>query len=182
MRLAEIRQIEETREGQMNVVHLIQEGAFYHAYDWSAWLLTKFSIGEAKNKPMVVTASKLKDEYINAFVGFPATSMGKYIPNDEIAEFKPVGDTQIDVVLNVDFGDATVEDIRKMVDEWKDSMPLKQGKKKEREDREVSKESTRIVRITDIIARVVSLPMEDISPKQAYDILRDLRRDISAIF
>ena len=182
MKLAEIRQIEETREGQMNVVHLIKEGAFYHAYDWSAWLLSKFSIGEAKNKPMVVTASKLNDGYINAFVGFPATSMGKYIPNDEIAEFNPVSDTQIDIVLNVDLGDATVEDIRKMVDEWKDSMPLKQGKKKEREDREVSKEASRIVRITDIIARIVSIPMEEISPKQAYDILRDLRRDISAIF
>lgn len=130
MKLAEIRQIEESRKDQMNVVHLIQEGAFYHAYDWSAWLMSKFPIGEAKSKPMAVTASKLKDEYINAFVGFPATSMSKYIPNDEIAEFKPVGDTQIDVVLNVDLGDATVEDVRKMVDEWKDSLPLKQGKKK----------------------------------------------------
>ena len=182
MKLAEIRQMEESRKDQMNVVHLIQEGAFYHAYDWSAWLMSRFPIGEAKNKPMAVTASKLKDEYINAFVGFPATSMGKYIPNDEIAEFKPIGDTQIDVVLNVDLGDATVEDVRKMVDEWKDSLPLKQGKKKEREDREVSKEAPRIVRITDIIARIVSIPMEDISPRQAYDILRDLRRDISAIF
>ena len=85
-------------------------------------------------------------------------------------------------MLNVDLGDASVEDIRKVVDEWKDSMPLKQGKKKEREDREVSKEAPRIVRITDIIARIVSIPMEDISPRQAYDILRDLRRDISAIF
>lgn len=182
MKLIEIRQLEETREGQMNVVHLIKEGAFYHAYDWSAWLMSKFAIGEAKNKPMVVTASKLNDDYINAFVGFPATSIGKYVPNSEIVEFRPVEDTQIDIVMNVDLGDATVEDIRKMVDEWKESLPLRMTKKQSREDKGVSKSAPRIMCITDIISRVISIPLEDISPKQAYDILRDLRRDISALF
>lgn len=182
MKLIEIRQLEETREGQMNVVHLIKEGAFYHAYDWSAWLMSKFAIGEAKNKPMVVTASKLNDDYINAFVGFPATSIGKYVPNSEIVEFLPVEDTQIDIVMNVDLGDATVEDIRKMVDEWKESLPLRMTKKQSREDKGVSKSAPRIMCITDIISRVISIPLEDISPKQAYDILRDLRRDISALF
>ena len=182
MKLIEIRQLEETREGQMNVVHLIKEGAFYHAYDWSAWLMSKFAIGEAKNKPMVVTASKLNDDYINAFVGFPATSIGKYVPNSEIVEFRPVEDTQIDIVMKVDLGDATVEDIRKMVDEWKESLPLRMTKKQSREDKGVSKSAPRIMCITDIISRVISIPLEDISPKQAYDILRDLRRDISALF
>lgn len=182
MKLIEIRQLEETREGQMNVVHLIKEGAFYHAYDWSAWLMSKFAIGEAKNKPMVVTASKLNDDYINAFVGFPATSIGKYVPNSEIVEFRPVEDTQIDIVMNVDLGDATVEDIRKMVDEWKESLPLRMTKEQSREDKGVSKSAPRIMCITDIISRVISIPLEDISPKQAYHILRDLRRDISALF
>ena len=182
MTIAEIRQIEEARDGQMNVAHLIKEGSFYHANDWSAWLMSKFPIGEAKRKPMAVTANKLKDDYLHVFVGFPATSIGKYVPQEEIIEFKPINDTQIDVVLNVDFGGASIEDIRKMVDEWKETLPLKQGKKQGREDNSVTKEAPRIIRITDIIARVVSLPMEDISPKQAYDILRDLRRDISAIF
>jgi hypothetical protein len=163
-------------------VHLIKEGSFYHANDWSAWLMTQHPIGEAVNKPMVVTAKKLKDDYIHAFVGFPATSIAKYVPNDGSVEFKPVNDNQIDVHFNLDFGDATVEQVRKMVDDWKESLPLKEGKKHHREDSGITESLPRIVRISDILARIVSIQMEDISPKQAYDILRELRRDIAAVF
>jgi hypothetical protein len=112
MTIAEIRKIEEEREGSLGVIHLQKEGSFYHANDWSAWLMTKYPIGEAVNKPMTVTAKKLKDGYIHAFVGFPATSLAKYVPNDGSVEFKPVSDMQIDVTLNLDFGDASVEDVR----------------------------------------------------------------------
>jgi hypothetical protein len=99
--------------------------------------MTKYPIGEAVNKTMTVTAKKLKDGYIHAFVGFPATSLAKYVPNDGSVEFKPVSDTQIDVTLNLDFGDATVEDVRAMVEEWKNSLPLSENKKQHREDRDV---------------------------------------------
>ena len=174
--------MEEEREGSLRVVHLQKEGSFYHANDWSAWLMTKYPIGEAVNKPMNVTAKRLKDGYIHAFVGFPATSLTKYVPNDGSLVFKPVSDNQIDVTLNIDFGEATVQQIREMVEEWKDSLPIADTKKQHREDRNVESQAPRITRITDILARIVSLPMEDLSPREAYDILRELRRDISAIF
>lgn len=182
MTISEIRKIEEDREGALAVVHLIKEGSFYHANDWSAWLMTTYPIGEAVRKPMAVTAKRLKDDYIHAFVGFPATSIAKYVPNDDSVEFTPVGDSQIDVVLNVDFGEATTEQVRQMVDEWKESLPMQESKKQRREDREIVGEAKRITRISDVLVRIISLPMEDISPKQAYDILRDLRRQISDIF
>lgn len=92
MTITEIRKIEEERKEQLDVVHLIKEGSFYHANDWSAWLMTKYPIGEAIHKPMVVTAKKLKDDYIHAFVGFPTTSLAKYIPNDGSVEFRPISD------------------------------------------------------------------------------------------
>jgi hypothetical protein len=44
------------------------------------------------------------------------------VPNDGSVEFKPVSDTQIDVTLNLDFGNSTVEDVRAMVEEWKNSL------------------------------------------------------------
>lgn len=183
MTIADIRKTEESREGSMNVVHLIKEGSFYHANDWSAWLMTKFPIGEAINKPMVVTAKKTKDDYIHAFVGFPATSIGKYIPNDGSVGFSPVSDSQIDVVFShVDFGEATMTDIRKQVDEWKGTLPIQESKKHRREDRDIQVQAPRITRICDIIQRIIAVPLEDISPRDAYNILRDLRRDISAIF
>ena len=181
MTITEIRKIEEERKEQLDVVHLIKEGSFYHANDWSAWLMTKYPIGEAIHKPMVVTTKKLKDDYLHVFVGFPTTSLAKYIPNDGSVEFRPISDDQIDVVLNIDF-DQTAEQLRLIVDEWKESLPIRENKKQQREDKNIAGEVTRITRISDVVVKIISLPMEDISPKQAYDILRDLRKQISALF
>lgn len=181
MTIAEIIKMETEREGSMNVVHLLKEGNFYHANDWSAWLMTKFPIGEAVNKPMNVTAKKLKDGYIHAFVGFPVTSLGKYVPNDETIKFNPVSDTQADVILNVDFGEATVEDIRKEVDEWKDSLPLT-DKKQRREDREIADVAPRFTRITDIVGRVLSFPLANKSPMDAWEFVRKLQQEAAAMF
>lgn len=69
-----------------------------------------------------------------------------------------------------------------MVDEWKESLPIRENKKQHREDKDIINEVTRITRISDVVVKIISLPMEDISPKQAYDILRDLRKQISALF
>lgn len=182
MTITEIRKIEENRKDTLDVVHLIKEGSFYHANDWSAWLMTTYPIGEAVHKPMVVTAKKLKDDYLHAFVGFPTTSLAKYVPNDGSVEFRPISDNQIDVVLNIDFDQLTTDQIRHMVDEWKENLPLRESKKQHREDKDIINEATRITRISDVIAKIISLPMEEISPKQAYDILRDLRKQISALF
>ena len=39
MQLKEILSIEENRtEDSRGVIHLFQEGTFYRAYEWSAWL------------------------------------------------------------------------------------------------------------------------------------------------
>ena len=144
--------------------------------------MTKYPIGEAAVKPMIITAKKLKDGYIHVFVGFPATSIGKFIPNDGSVEFEPKTDNQIDVSLNVDFGNTTEEEIRKMVDEWKLTLPITDTKKQNRENNTFTENVPRITRLSDIAIRVISLPLEEISPKEAYDILRDLRKQISAIF
>lgn len=181
MTIAEIVKIETEREGCLNVVHLIREGNFYHANDWSAWLMTKFPIGEAVNKPMNVTAKRLKDGYVHAFVGFPVTSLGKYVPNDGSVTFTPVSDAQLDVTLNVDFGDATVEDIRAQVDEWKESLPLT-DKKQKRDSREASEAAPRAMRLSDIVGRLLSFPLAEKSPLEAWEFVRQLQQQAVNMF
>ena len=181
MTIADIIKLETDRNNSFNVVHLIKEGNFYHANDWSAWLMTKFPIGEAVNKPMNVTAKKLKDGYIHAFVGFPVTSLGKYVPNDGSVTFVPVSDEQIDVTLNVDFGDATIEDVRAHVDEWKESLPII-DKKQKRESRDVSEVAQRATRMSDIVNRILSFPLADKSPMEAWEFVRQLQQQAVSIF
>ena len=182
MKIEEIIKLESYRKDstQQRTVHLLKEGNFYRAHDWSAWLLVKFPMCE---KQLSVTAKKLKDGYIEIFVGFPCSSIEKYIPNDGTVEFLPINDNQIDVVLtNIELGEVTEEQLRHDIDEWKTSLPIQEEKKPRREDREIREQAPRILRFTDVIARIVSIPIEDISPRQAWDELRDLRRQVSSMF
>lgn len=75
MQLKEILSIEENRtEDSRGVIHLFQEGSFYRAYDWSAWLCHRF-INQFK-----VTHRHFKNiEQAVLFVGFPVTSLSKYV-------------------------------------------------------------------------------------------------------
>lgn len=185
MTISEIRKTEEQRKDlrQQKTVHLLREGEWYRAHDHSAWLLARFPMGEASEKPLKVIAKRLKDGYVDAFCGFPCSSMGKYLPNDGTIDFLPVNDAQIDVVLNqVELDDATEEQLREEVDKWKDSLPASEGRKQRREDRDMKEQLPRITRISDIFGRILAIPMEDISPREAYSLLRDLRRDVAAIF
>lgn len=184
MTIAEIKSIEGARQeaDTWNVVHLIKEGDFYRAHDWSAWLMTKYPIGEAANSPLKVIAKKLKDEYIDAFCGFPATSIGKYIPQG--SDFKAISDIQIDikVELPADIGEVSFENLNKMKEEWKNSLPLQEARKQRREEQSISAEAPRFLRFSDILGRILSLEMDNITPREAVEILRDLRRQIAAMY
>ncbi|MBQ8713011.1 MAG: hypothetical protein IJ551_09390 [Prevotella sp.] len=166
---------------RFSVVHLVKEGGFYRASDWSAWLLTQFPIGVSKEKPMNVTVKQLSNGYIHAFVGFPVGSIAKFIPNEETVAFQPVSDTQIDVTLNVDFGDATCDDIRQQVDEWKAGLPLNEGKQK-RDAREATETAPRAMRLTDIMGQVLAFPLADKSPREAWEFVRTLQQRLMGFF
>lgn len=62
------REVERTLDDRM-IVHLYQEGSFYRAYEWSAWLAHRFI------KEFKVTHKKMKDvEDSVAYIVFSATS------------------------------------------------------------------------------------------------------------
>lgn len=183
MTIAEIIQIETARQESesWNVVHLLKEGDFYRAHDWSAWLMSVFPFGEALEKPLKVIAKKLKDGYIDAFLGFPASSLKKYLP--EGTDFNVVSDTQIDVKVEIpaEIGEVSFDNLNGMKEAWKSNLPL-QDKKQRREEREVSVQAPMFLRFTDVFNRIMALPMEDMSPMDAWNFLRDLRRQISAMY
>ena len=69
MQLKEILSIEENRtEDSRGVIHLFQEGTFYRAYEWSAWLCHRY-VHQFK-----VTHKLFRNiESSVLFVGFPVT-------------------------------------------------------------------------------------------------------------
>ncbi len=186
MTIAEIVEIESNRQtpDQFGIIHLIKENNFYRAHDWSAWLMTKFPMGEAQKKPLNISAKRLKDNYIEAWVGFPLTSLGKYIPNDGTVTFNPINDNQIDITipLSEEYTSVDPEIFRKHIDEWKESLPMNEQKKTKREDREVTEVAPKITRMSDVLGRIVSFPLESKSPIEAWEFLRQLRQQVAAMF
>lgn len=70
--IKEILEFEASREGEeiQRSVHLFQEGSFYRAYEWSAWLMCRY-IHEFK-----VTHRRMKGvEQTVTLIGFPVTSL-----------------------------------------------------------------------------------------------------------
>ena len=59
---------------------------------------------------------------------------------------------------------------------------MNEQKKTKREDREVSEAAPRITRMSDVLARIVSYPIESKSPMEAWEFLRQLRQQVSAMF
>ena len=59
---------------QCAVVNLFKEGTFYRAYEWSAWLMVHYFTD------MKVTHRLLKSGEDVVFVGFPLTSLERYVP------------------------------------------------------------------------------------------------------
>lgn len=185
MTIQDIVKIEEARTSEnLSVVHLFHEGNFYRAYDWSAWLMSSFPIGESKNKPLQVSAKQSKDGYITAWVGFPVSSLNKFIPEEEIQLFNPIGDKQIDVTFNLseEWMNADVEKIREAINEWKRTLPLSDNKKQKREGQEMAEMAPRVTRITDVLSCILSFPLESKSPMDAWEFLRQLRRQVAAIY
>lgn len=185
MTIADIQTLETARQtaDTYGRIHMVKENNFYRAHDWSAWLAVTFPINDAW-KQLSIVAKKLKDGYIDAFVGIPSTSLEKYIPNDGSVTFVPIGDNQIDILINVtdDILTSDYDTVRKAVDEWKAQLPLTESKKQGRESREVSEARPRITRISDVLQQILSFPLESKSPMEAFEFLRQLRQDVVALF
>ena len=81
MNIAEIRELENSRKSpdMYGRIHFVKEGNFYRAHDISAWLISMMPFSEAI-KNIKIFAKKLKDGYIDAWLGFPLTSLEKIHP------------------------------------------------------------------------------------------------------
>lgn len=67
------REVERTLDDRM-VLHFYQEGSFYRAYEWSAWLCHRYI-----NQFKVTHHHSKSIEHSVLFVGFPVASLEKYL-------------------------------------------------------------------------------------------------------
>lgn len=115
----EIQTIEADRKEpeKWNVVHLLRDGNYWHANEWSAWLVAVVITSQMKRlhpdmeivPPTAVKkfAKNIGGEYI--FVGFQEKSFDKYLPKELVLDWRDVEDGRIDVPIQMpdDHGNLT---------------------------------------------------------------------------
>lgn len=204
--MKDIFEVEKNREdaSQWNVIHLFREGSTYKAYEWSAWLCREH--GTTDEHLQQVGAKRLNPVHRNVkntggsviFVGFPFASIDKFLPKTSQISFQPVDDNRIDIAIELptdQFRDnLNYEALKQKFGEWKQTFPVKDEKKDKGADGVSRSTETdelltlltggpaKPMRMSDILAELVALPVEDITPNDALKLLRILKRQAAALF
>ena len=209
--MATVKEIFETEkkrreDGRLNVIHLFKDGNTYKAYEWSAWLCREYAVsdewlqqvGAKRLNPVHKSVKQTSGTVI--FVGFPPTSIDKFIPKSVQMEYVAVSDTLTDIAIELPAdicGEEPVsyDTMLAKFQEWKQSFPVKEDKPK-REASNAGAGGTALqelqellpykpgqpMRMSDILAQLVALPVENISPNDALAVLRILKRQATALF
>lgn len=194
----EIQTIEADRKEpeKWNVVHLLRDGNYWHANEWSAWLVAVVITSQMKRlhpdmeidppTPVKKFAKNINGEYI--FVGFQEKSFDKYLPKELTLDWRDVEDGRIDVPIQMpdDHGELTYERLHEAYMKWKAEQQLTPDKK----DKDATANGSRQNRggamgdtpghILAIMGRIMSLPLHRTSPIDAHKFLEEVQRELLA--
>lgn len=170
-----------------NKVYLNKDGKFWHAYDWSAWLMKHIVCteqmqqerGDEKMLSAVRYQTKGSGEYV--IVGFPIDSLGKYVP--EYVSMTPVEEGGGDVMVEVEVPqELQTADLRALYEEWREQCPLKEPKQK------AGKPVPTAVQMAQgrngmfsILSQVLSYPVERKTPTENTEFVIQLKQQVAAL-
>ncbi len=180
MVLKDILSMEGAREDitSYRVIHLIREGTFLRAYEVSSWLFVRF-IHEYKISNKMYKGHK---EPV-CMVGFPAAKLDALLTEPACKAFgtSKVDDTRVDILLTTeeipDEYDAGL-----MVDDysrWKKSLPVDTAKTVPSGDGPATEGPGGIM---NAMRKVVSVPLETMSPLECQTFLFQLRAELVKFF
>lgn len=177
--LKDIVEIEHNRKGNasFSTIYLFPEGTFYRAYEWSAWLCCRY-VNQFK-----ATRRELKGEKGETvvFIGFPITSLGKFMPED--AQITVNENKSVSIVLPIgafqDEGDE--ESLMHNFNDWKESVPLatpRRGSVKEDLKYGVDMQPHRM---SEVIFRILAFPVEQKTPIECMNFIAELKQQIASL-
>lgn len=166
---------EETR----NVVHLYQEGSFYRAYEWSAWLCHRFI------QKFKVTHRQLKGiEDSVLFIGFPVTSLEKYFG---MFSCKEVSEKSKNIFLSSSIipEDMELEMMQTDYDAWKSSIPLTVNNAK-KDNIEADSQAKTFPQmsshtLTSIMQQILAFPLEQKTPIECMLFVAETKQNLARL-
>lgn len=169
-----------------NKIYLHRDGSFYHAYEWSAWLIKTIVCTEEfqkeRNDNVILSAirydnKKSLGQYV--IVGFPLTSLSKYIPKYQDATPTESGDITIDIEIpNIE--SKSYDSLYSDFVSWKQSCELKEQKQKEPKPKSsISIATKQSVGLFTIATQVLSYPLESSSAQDNINFIATLRQQVA---
>ena len=174
MQLKEVFAKEQSRSEMVDyrTIHLIPEGTFYRAYEWSAWLCHRYV---SQFKPTHRLLKNTEESVV--FVGFPMTSLERHTP--EGATVAEQEDKTVAVILpETVFGEkGTIEQLQTDFANWKKSVPLVKTKEQgtKNQDKNVKSEAS----VEEVLKRILAYPIEQHSPMEAMAFLSEIKQQLS---
>lgn len=190
MKLSAALEFEKLREdaASWNKVILHRDGKFYHAYDWSAWLIKQYVCTEEfqqqRGDEKLLQVSRYPSKHGEyAMLGFPLDSISKYIPAYENAR-KMEDSDDMEITVGIDFGEADHETLSRMYEEWFATCQLKEKKGKGNAAMTHSDgKAPALARsgIFSILVKVLSYPVEAKTPAENIEFISQLRQEVAAL-
>lgn len=179
--LKDILELEKKRiaDGPMATIYLFPEGSFYRAYEWSAWLCCRY-VSQFKTTRRDRN-TELTDDGTVVFVGFPITSLAKYMPEE--AEVITNDDKSVVVNLLFDvFSEAdSPESITEGFRNWKSAVPLIQSKKSSLKEDLKNGIEMPPHRLSEVMLKVLAFPVEQKTPMECMNFITEIKQDIAKL-
>ena len=124
-KLAEILSKESERpdKASMLVLHFFKDGNFYHAYEFSAWLMKTFLKSDLK---VVHRKSPTAEDGSFVFVGYPVAQKEKHIPADSSLVGEDGPDIAVRLSADIFPEDLAAETLLEDFRRWKQEQPFKE--------------------------------------------------------
>ena len=177
-----------------NIIHMFKEGSFWHAYEWSAWLICVITYNNEKHKrentgdPIAVVHKPIggkNQQGTYTMVGFQIKSLDKFVPNR--VKLETIDDKQMDIEIELPHDDIplTYERLQKAFEDWKCQQKLSKkddddDDEKPQKPRQPHQQAPTI--LTDIEAQLLAWPLEQKSPLDTIRFVADIKAQIAAIF
>lgn len=173
MKISDALKIEDNRcDKDASTIHLFKHGMFYRAYNWSAWLISLFLCTD-ENKLATLCKKYNGSDNETVFVGFPVSSIEKFIPNQIGVIY--TSENQVDIKIDLPNG-VTYNDMVAQFEEWKNQI-----KNSNEEIKPNIKNKSINVIPRDIMVDILSYPLEAKSPIENIEFISKLKRQLLSL-
>ena len=166
---------------------LHKDGKFYHAYNQSAFLIKTYVCTESFQKSRGDNSILQALRYITknndyALLGFPVESLSKYIPDYKDVRAMEEGD-DLEIIVGLP-QEMTVESLQEAFENWCGELPVKEPKKGDGKNALKGVSQAAILNrsgLFQIVAKVLSYPVENATPTQNLEFISQLKRDVASL-